>query len=72
MSVIFNLAKYFTNLCLQDMISADLAQHMRHTWVFFVNDLQESVHKAVFNKVVHAQEEVHEKSDILVMCELAV
>jgi hypothetical protein len=54
------------------MISADLAQHMRHTWVFFVNDLQESVHKAVFNKVVHAQEEVHEKSDILVMCELAV
>jgi len=71
MSVIINLAKYFTNLCLQDTISADLAQRMRHTWAFFINDLQKSVHKAVFDKVLHAQEEVHEKSDILVLHELA-
>jgi hypothetical protein len=71
MSVIINLAKYFTNLCLQDTISADLAQRMRHTRAFFVNDLQESVHEAVFGKVLHAQEEVREKSDILVLRELA-
>jgi hypothetical protein len=44
------------------MISADLAQRMRHTWAFFINDLQESVHEAVFNKVLHVQEEVHEKA----------
>ncbi|KAG2095495.1 hypothetical protein BD769DRAFT_1394861 [Suillus cothurnatus] len=55
-----------------DTISADLAQRMRHTQAFFINDLQESVHKAVFDKVLHGQEEVqgdvgedvHEKSAI--------
>ncbi|KAG1836203.1 hypothetical protein DFJ58DRAFT_847087 [Suillus subalutaceus] len=40
------------------VLSADLAQRMRHTQAFFANDLQESVHEAVFDKVLHAQEEV--------------
>ncbi|KAG2084194.1 uncharacterized protein F5147DRAFT_782615 [Suillus discolor] len=52
-------------------LSADLGQRMRHTRVFFTNNLEASVREAVLDKVPHAQEKNHEKSDILMLRELA-
>ncbi|KAG1889732.1 uncharacterized protein F5891DRAFT_987267 [Suillus fuscotomentosus] len=52
-------------------LSADLGQRMRHTRVFFANNLEASVREAVLDKVPHAQEKNHEKSDILMLRELA-
>jgi predicted transcriptional regulator len=52
-------------------LSADLGQRMRHTRVFFANNLEASVREAVLDKLPHAQEKNHEKSDILMLRELA-
>jgi hypothetical protein len=71
----------------QDMMSllSDLAQRMKPTWIFklVADDLQQSVQEEVFDKVPHAHvheavfdtvppaQEVHEKNDIITLCELA-
>jgi hypothetical protein len=52
-------------------LSADLTQRMRHTQVFFADNLAASVREPVLNKVPHAQEKAHEKNDILMLRELA-
>ncbi|KAG1890842.1 hypothetical protein F4604DRAFT_1913656 [Suillus subluteus] len=52
-------------------LSADLTQHMRPIRALFANNLHQSVHEAVFDTALHAHEEVHEKSNILILRELA-